>query len=113
MWRKFVHFVLMLSLCVQGLSFAGHAAASDEALIHAVMHWQESGHHHHDDGSLHEEESDESRAHAMVESCPFIIVMPQADNATDFHPPAPRIENDAVAPPPFLEGIRRPPRLGH
>jgi hypothetical protein len=113
MLRRFVHLLLIVTLCWQSLSFAGQTLGGGGALAHTVLHWQEAAHHHHDDGSVHEEDSAESRSHAMAEACSVLIfVAATGSTLPDSHTPVPSVADDAETPPPFLEGIRRPPRLG-
>jgi hypothetical protein len=109
--------LLLLLICAfwQSLAIGGYAQALGdvEEAAHAVLHWQEQPHHHHDDGSVSQDDSDESARHVVADGClggaaimsagvPLFI--PTAMDRPVFgHEPAP--------PWPYLDGLRRPPRL--
>lgn len=109
-------FLLVLSLLWHGFALAGGGAvhAGGKSFAHSVMHLENTPHHHHDDGTVHHDGSDESLQHVHADGCanatgllPGCAALPaHAALVRDLFVSAPRA-HDA----PFLEGLRRPPRL--
>lgn len=112
--RWLVAFVLALVLPCYGFAAAGQwlvMAKHDGS--HALAHVAGEAHHHHDDGSFDVDDSDESVQHLHADDCIHSPVLTTA--LVSFEPVAlVFIVSDrwdaALAPPPFLEGPRRPPR---
>ena len=107
--------VAVLSPC-HGFAALGKSIplASDDS-GHALAHRAEQAHHHHDDGTSHDDDSSEASLHLQVmdaSSTPVLIPAPSLI-------PAPFVPADLQAmsglratAPPFLQGLRRPPRSG-
>ncbi|MCD6671789.1 MAG: hypothetical protein LT106_02955 [Burkholderiaceae bacterium] len=86
----------------------------EDAATHAVLHWQESGHHHHDgdDSGFHEDDSSDSRQHTVLDdglSSPALYSTP-APSVESRGSAAPAVLDDPLAPPPYVDKRRRPPR---
>lgn len=114
--RWFMAFVLALVVPCYGLAAAGQLlimAKHDGS--HALAHMAGEGHHHHDDGSLHVDDSDESVQHLHADDCIHSPALLTATIAFEPFPAAVATVPDgwgtSLAPPPFLEGPRRPPRF--
>ena len=115
MRRAFIVFVLIGSLCFQGVALAARVLAwnpgGDGA--HSVLHVAGVAHHHHEDGSVHKDGSRKSKQHVQNDGCAGLAMMPARDAS-----PAGAwagCEDAAIAPSggydsPFLEGLKRPPR---
>jgi len=115
MLRTFVHLFLLLCLCWQALAVAGQMPleASHEELEHAVLHWSGQGHHHDDEGTLHQDESDQSTQHIVADG---VVTSPALwpDSRFSFAAQvraAPSAADEAVPLHPFVDKLRRPPRL--
>jgi hypothetical protein len=120
MCRRLTIFFMMLCMCWQALAFAGSAVvlADADELAHAVMHFEGEAHHHDDHASLdeagiHQDDSPASTQHLMDEACVFAPALIPV-----VHLPLPALQPDlpvatiaTAAPPPFLDGLERPPRL--
>lgn len=77
---------------------------------HAMLHWSDEGHHHHDDGSFHLDTSGESVQHVMFDLTNCNALLRDAPPA--LHSPgasSPGRDAATAAPPPFLDGLLRPP----
>lgn len=81
---------------------------------HVVAHWMEEAHHHHHDGSFHDDDSDESFRHLHADSHlntlsvpPGVLTWMASALPSGAPPPLPSPSH----PEPFLEGLRRPPRV--
>ena len=115
MRRRLALLLLLISAFAQTLAIGGHAQALGdiEQAAHAVLHWQEQPHHHHDDGSISHDDSDESVQHLVADGClGGAAVMPASMPL--FIPSAmerPFAGNEPAPPWPYLDGLRRPPRL--
>ncbi len=117
MHRRLTTFILMLCMCWQALAYAGSAVvlADADELAHASMHFEGAAHHHdeHDDGDIHLDQSPASAQHLMDEACvyaPALIAVLDLALPT-LRPDLPVAAIAAAAPPPFLRGLERPPRL--
>ncbi|MGF6346802.1 hypothetical protein [Variovorax sp. W2I14] len=115
MRRRFAIFLLLLSAFWQAFAIAGQATAFADAqeIAHAVLHWQEEAHHHHDDGSVALDDSDESLQHVVADGCLGNSVIWLTTSFT-FAPAIgarPLVADESLAPAPYLDGLRRPPRL--
>ena len=115
MRKRFIVLLLVLLNVWQVASAAGLPqfwAAQTEALEHAVMHWQGEAHHHGSDGSIHADESEDSFEHMMADCCfhHFGVITAPAVVALEPLPQHVAQAAQAVPPPPYLDGLRRPPR---
>ncbi len=120
MRRRLTTFLLMLCMCWQALAYAGSAVvlADADEVAHAAMHFEGEAHHHDDDdgledGDIHQDDSLASALHLMDDACVFAPALIPV-----VHLPLPRLQPDmpvastaTAAPPPFLDGLERPPRL--
>jgi hypothetical protein len=116
MRRRFALLLLLISASWQTLAIGGyaHALGGLEGAAHAVLHWQEQSHHHHDDGSVSQDDSNESFQHVVADGCLGGTPVLPATVPLLFIPieAARPAVADAPAPPwPYLDGLRRPPRL--
>jgi hypothetical protein len=80
---------------------------------HAAAHLANEAHHHHDDGSFHADDSASSKAHVLAGewlAAPVILAgavrIPGAVGARS----EPLQTASTTPTPPYLEGLRRPPR---
>ena len=114
MRKSFFASILFAALLFQGFATAagGLALHGTDGIAHAVLHWQDVGHHHHDDGSVHEEQSDESRAHLHADSALLVIALPSAPQLAAAQPvaPQPARAGASTLAASFLAGLIRPPR---
>ena len=117
MCRRLTTFLLMLSMCWQALAYAGSAVvlADADEVAHASMHFEGEAHHHddHDDGGIHQDDSQASAQHLMDEACVFApaLIRVQHLSLRSLQPDMPSAVIAKAAPPPFLDGLERPPRL--
>lgn len=120
MCRRLTTFFLMLCMCWQALAYAGSAVvmADAEEVAHAAMHFEGEAHHHDDhdsldDGGIHQDDSLASAQHLMDEACVFAPALIPVVHLSlpSVQPDAPVATIAAAAPPPFLDGLERPPRL--
>ncbi len=115
MCRRLALLLLLTFACWQTLAIGGYAQALSgvEQGAHVVLHWQEQPHHHHDDGSVSQDDSDESIQHVVADGCPGgAAVLPAS--VVLFIPTAVErpFSGGGPAPPwPYLDGLKRPPRL--
>ncbi len=116
MRRTLVLAIVLVSLFCQGLSATGQGlmAHTGTDLDHAALHWQKIGHHHDADGDYHADDSDEAMSHVVLTGGPL------SGGALLYDPVAlllgvaavpPPSRSDTVPAPPYIDGIRRPPRL--
>ena len=115
MRRTFVHLFLLLCICWQALAVAGQLPleASHEEMEHAVLHWSGQGHHHDDEGALHQDDSDQSAQHIVADG---VVTSPAmwAEAQFCFATPVrttPSASDEAIPLHPFVDKLRRPPRL--
>jgi len=117
MRRRLTTFLLMLCMCLQALAYAGSAVvlADADGLAHATMHFEGAAHHHdeHGNGDIHLDESQASAQHLMDEACVFAPALIPLVQLTlpRLLPDMPVASIAAAAPPPYLDGLERPPRL--
>ena len=114
MRRRLISYVLLFVVFWHSLAVAGQTVSLAYPLepTHALLHWQGESHHHHDDGSFHHDDSEESSQHMATDGCQNSVAVISADCQTQplLQAAMPAIVDQAAVPPPFLEGIRRPPR---
>jgi len=113
MKRTGVLFALLIALVWQSATLARSGAPSPllADLEHAMLHWVDEGHHHHDDGSFHLDTSDESTLHVMTDHVNGSALLHDAShNLQSLGGSPPRRDVSAAAPPPYLDGLLRPPR---
>lgn len=88
----------------------------DQAVQHALMHWQGQHHHHHDDGSVHKHGGAESAQHLQIDnllhSPALMSLTPEGMGAAEAPPLPPAPLADAHPKTTFLELPERPPRSG-
>ena len=115
--RRLLAVLLLLSFFCQAFATARQSVVlgHDEAFQaeHAEMHWEGLAHHHDEDGVAHQDDSSESIAHLLADAGPgtaALIQFPVLSLRFD-RLPAPADVAQAAAPPPSLDGLRRPPRL--
>lgn len=108
-------FVLIASICIQGLALAKQVLAWDRSgdAAHAALHDDGVAHHHLEDGSLARDTSPKSKQHVQNDGFASVAGLPPSGTGTVLAlntslPPAgiTRIEHGT----PFLEGLKRPPR---
>ena len=112
---RFIALLLVLMNVWQVASAAGLVqfwAEQRESLEHTVMHWQGEAHHHDSQGHIHADDSDESFEHMMADCCfhHFGVIAAPAVVALEPLPQHVAQAAQAVPPPPYLDGLRRPPR---
>lgn len=112
---RLIALLLVLMNVWQVASAAGlpqFLAAQGEALEHALMHWQGEAHHHGSDGHIHTDDSEDSFAHMMADCClhHFGVIAARAVVALEPVPQHVAQAAQTVPPPPYLDGLRRPPR---
>ena len=119
MCRRLLLIFLLLSALVQTMALGSSAAfaalASNDAATagHATLHWQKKPHHHHKDGSVSQDHSDESTRHVVADGVlgsgavlpTLVFFFPWAEAAR------PVMTDEPERPWPYLDGLRRPPRL--
>jgi hypothetical protein len=108
-------FVLIASICFQGIALAKQVLAWERSgdAAHSVLHEGGVAHHHHEDGSVHKDTSPKSKQHVQNDCCSIVAGLPPSGTSAvpalnPSQPPADRAGNKHVAP--FLEGLKRPPR---
>lgn len=86
-------------------------AEQSGALEHAVMHWQGEAHHHDSQGHIHADGSEDSFQHMMADCCfhHFGVIAAPAIVALEPLPQHVAQAAQAVPPPPYLDGLHRPP----
>lgn len=99
----------------QVASAAGLAAfwaEQSKALEHTVMHWQGEAHHHDSEGHIHADESQDSFEHMMADCCFHHFGVITGSLLVTLEPLPQHVAQlaQAVPPPPYLDGLRRPPR---
>lgn len=94
----------------QGIVFDSGLA---QDLAHTVMHWEGTAHHHDDQGAYHQDDSDESAQHILADAALGATALLQAvlPLFSAERMPSPVATIAAAGPPPFLDGLIRPPRL--
>lgn len=115
--RRLLAVILLLSFLCQAFAMAGQSLAIDHGeplqVEHVEMHWDGLAHHHEEDGGTHQDDSSESVAHMLADAGPgtaAFIQFPVLSLQFDRLPP-PTVMAEVAGPPPYLDGLRRPPRL--
>ena len=112
--RWLVALIVAVLLPCYGLAAVGQsvALASDDS-GHALAHWTDRAHHHDDDGTFHDDDSQDSMLHLQafdLLSAPVLMpaaaLVPEAPAVGERH----AMDGLGAAAPPFIEGLRRPPR---
>ena len=115
--RRLLAVILLLSFFCQAFATArqvdafGHEGVFQ--VVHAEMHLEGAAHHHDEHGVMHQDDSQESIQHMLAEAGPGTAAL------FNFHQlllpldclPAPAVIAESVSPSPYLDGLRRPPRL--
>lgn len=117
MSRRVLAVFLLLAIAWQTAVIAAPGAAFEAARerIHAALHGQDAAHHHHHgDGSVHEDDSADSVRHALADHGVSVTALLPAAARVHWLPAgssSARAVDEASGTPPFLAGLRRPPRL--
>ena len=116
MRRAILVFVLVASICFQGVALAKQVIARDRGgdAAHSMLHAEAVPHHHHHrDGSIHKDSSKKSKQHVQNDSCASVAGIPPSAIRT---PELPQPSRETAAAEPrghdsaFIEGLKRPPR---
>lgn len=114
--RRLLAVLLCLSFFCQAFATARDVGAFNHdaafQVAHAEMHLEGAAHHHDEHGVMQEDDSPESLQHMLAEAGPgaaALLHLPQRSLPVD-RSPAPAITAEPVGPPPYLDGLRRPPR---
>ena len=115
MRRAILVFVLVASICFQGVALAKQVLAWDRSgdAAHSQLHAGSVAHHHHHDGSVHKDLSKKSKQHMQNDCCASLAGIPPSGIGTIASPHAARAAADAERhgnDSPFLERLKRPPR---
>ena len=115
MRHAFTILLTLLCLVGQGVAMAAQQADIDHAVegMHATLHAAQSAHHHHDDGTTHHHDEGQGSEHSHPDSVSCAaLALPAASLAVAaIDPSATSVRFDEhPRPPPYLEGLRRPPR---
>ena len=115
MRRAILVFVLVASICFQGVALAGQVIARDRGgdAAHSMLHVEGVAHHHHHDGSVHKDTSKKSKQHVQNDCCASVAGIPSSGIGAiaalnPAHAPADIARSGLDSP--FLEGLKRPPR---
>ncbi len=108
-------FVLIASICFQGVALAKQVLAWDRGgdAAHSLLHADGVAHHHGEDGSVHKDGSTKSMQHVQNDGCASVAGIPPSriGAVAALNPGLPRAGNARHAhDSPFLEGLKRPPR---
>ena len=115
--RRLLAVFLLLSVFCQAFATARQTVVLDHGSVflidHAAMHLEGASHHHDEDGVAHQDDSQESIQHMLADAGPgtaalFLLLQPSLPFG---RLPAPAVAIESVGPPPYLDGLRRPPRL--
>jgi hypothetical protein len=107
MRRRLALLLLLISAFWQTLAIGGYAQALGDVEEAAQPH------HHHDDGSVSQDDSDESVQHVVADGClgGAAVMLASASLFTPSAMDRPFLANEPAPPWPYLDGLRRPPRL--
>lgn len=117
--RRFIALLLVCLTVWQSASAAGPLQvwlAADPTLAHVAMHEAGEAHHHHHDhdgaGATHADDSQDSVQHVMADCCIHHLAVFQAPTIVALEPLPQHVAQAAshLPPPPYLDGLRRPPR---
>lgn len=115
--RRLLAVIFLLSVFCQAFAVTRQVVVLDHEgsfeVSHAQMHIEGAAHHHDEHGMAHQDDSKESILHILSDAGPSsvaLIEFPQLSLHFD-RPPAPAMTAEAVGPSPYLDGLRRPPRL--
>lgn len=115
--RRLLAVLLLLSFFCQAFATAQQSVALGHGesfqASHAEMHWEGVAHHHDEEGVAHQDDSSESIAHMLADAGPgtaALIQFPVLSLHLD-RLPAPAVMAESAGPSPYLDGLRRPPRL--
>lgn len=107
-------FVLIASICFQGVALAKQVLAGDRSVdaAHTLLHADGVAHHHHEDGSVHEDASPKSKQHVQSDGCASVAGIPpsRVGVAAPNPPQAPADIARDGRDSPYLERLKRPPR---
>lgn len=81
---------------------------------HTLMHWEGVAHHHDEDGTTHQDNSDQSVQHILVDVVLGAGAVLLPASLASFLPeraPPPRAASEPSGPLTYPDGPRRPPRL--
>lgn len=97
-------------MAAQGAGFS-HANAGD--LTHATLHWEATPHHHPDSSAYHQDDSQESVHHILVDagSDATALLHMELPPLLSECPSFPVVTSDSAGPLLYLDGPKRPPRL--
>lgn len=115
MRRAILVFLLIASICFQGVALAKQVLAWDRSgdAAHSVLHVDGVAHHHDEDGAVHEDTSPQSKQHVQGDTCASVAGMLPARTGAVAALNPPQAPADIVPDghdSPFLEGLKRPPR---
>jgi len=115
--RRLLAVILLLSVFCQAFATARQTIVLDHGSVfqigHAAMHFEGASHHHDEDGIAHQDDSQESIQHMLADAGPgtaALFLLPQPSLPFG-RLSAPAVATESVGPPPYLDGLRRPPRL--
>jgi len=115
--RRLLAVILLLSFFCQAFATARQTVSFDHEgafqVAHAEMHLDGAAHHHDEDGVMHQDDSQESIQHMLADAGPGTAALfhfPQLSLPLDGSP-APAVSAESLTPSPYLDGLRRPPRL--
>lgn len=115
--RRLLSVILLLSFFCQAFAASRQVVSFDHEgafqVGHAEMHLEGAAHHHDENGVMHQDDSQESIQHILAEAGSGLAAL--------FHShllslrldrsPTPAMIAESVCPSPYLDGLRRPPRL--
>ena len=114
--RRILAVFLLLSVLCQAFAMAGQSLAPQRGdpfeLEHVEMHREGLAHHHDEDGMTYQDDSPESTAHMLSDGgggSAALIQFSALALPFDRLPP-PVVMAELVGPPPYIGGLRRPPR---
>lgn len=115
--RRLLAVILLFSFFCQAFATARQTVAFDHGgsfeVAHAEMHLESEAHHHGEDGVAHQDNSQESILHMLADAgsgTAALLSFPQLSLHFG-RLSAPAVTDESAGPPPYLDGLRRPPRL--
>ncbi|HAU56888.1 MAG TPA: hypothetical protein DCW87_04565 [Comamonadaceae bacterium] len=114
--RRLLAVLLLLSFFCQAYVTAGQSIALDHAggfqAAHAEMHLEREAHHHDEEGLAHQDNSQDSIQHILADASGAVALFQFPQPLFHFgRSSAPAVTAESAGPPPYLDGLRRPPRL--